>query len=97
MESQGVQERKLTGFYSFRAADSNLSVEGRGEAVKQRAEPLEGRSTTCLDCPDPQPAWTVIHPLAHLAWDYHTGLVGHVPPETSSLLLKLEKPCIRSL
>lgn len=34
---------KLTGFH--RAADSSLSVEQREEAVKQRAEPLEGLGT----------------------------------------------------
>lgn len=45
------------GFY--RAADSNLSVEQREDAVKQRAE-LGTPST-------PHLAWNTTHPLAHVA------------------------------
>lgn len=49
------------GFH--RAADSSLSVEQREEAVKQRAEPLEGLGTP----PTLHLAWNTTHPLAHLA------------------------------
>lgn len=45
MESRGNQGWKLTGFYLFRAAGSNLSVEQRKDTVKLRAESLEGLGT----------------------------------------------------
>lgn len=74
MESRGDQEGKLTGLYSFGAADSNLSVEQREDAAKRRAEPLGGGELGTP--PAPHLAWNVTHPLAHLARDYHIGLMG---------------------
>ena len=52
MESQENQGWKLTGFYLFRAAGSNLSVEQREDTVKPRAESLEGLGTP----PTPHPS-----------------------------------------